>query len=128
MSLFAMLAILLLLLYLAEMPAAREDWAKGFLLWDRQYPSLCLHKWVTGNRCPGCGLTRALILLMHGRGQDAVVMHPAACWVGTWLAMQTLFRGFLALWAPLPRRLWIADLSLSTLTMIGACYEPLIWR
>jgi hypothetical protein len=39
---------------------------------------LCLFKGVTGLDCPGCGMTRAFLLIGHGRFADAVAMHPAS--------------------------------------------------
>ena len=45
--------------------------------WESPVP-LCLFKWLTGRDCPGCGMTRAFLLIGHGRLADAVVMHPAS--------------------------------------------------
>lgn len=36
----------------------------------------CPTKRLLGLPCPGCGLTRAFLLLLHGRVSDAVVMNP----------------------------------------------------
>ena len=40
--------------------------------------SLCLVKGLTGLDCPGCGMTRAFLLIGHGRFADAVAMHPGS--------------------------------------------------
>lgn len=40
--------------------------------------SLCLVKTLTGLDCPGCGMTRAFLLIGHGRVADAAAMHPAS--------------------------------------------------
>lgn len=39
---------------------------------------LCVVKGLTGLDCPGCGMTRAFILIGHGRFADAVATHPAS--------------------------------------------------
>ena len=45
--------------------------------WESPVP-LCLVKGLTGLDCPGCGMTRAFLLIGHGRFADAVGMHPAS--------------------------------------------------
>jgi len=35
-------------------------------------PTLCLISRMTGKTCPGCGMTRALHALLHGRFHDAL--------------------------------------------------------
>ncbi len=45
--------------------------------WESPIP-LCLVKGLTGLDCPGCGMTRAFLLIGHGRLGDAVSMHPAS--------------------------------------------------
>lgn len=44
--------------------------------WAASVP-LCIIKWLTGLDCPGCGMTRAFLLIGHGRLADATAMHPA---------------------------------------------------
>lgn len=39
-------------------------------------PSLCPFHALTGLPCPGCGMTRSVICLMHGHLHDAVYFHP----------------------------------------------------
>lgn len=46
----------------------------------------CPSTWV-GLQCPGCGVTRAMTLLMHGHFAEAWTMNPVFCSV--------LFPGFL---------------------------------
>ena len=48
--------------------------------------SLCPIRCVTGHRCPGCGMTRACLLLSHGHPIRATAMHPA---VWLWVALIT---------------------------------------
>lgn len=38
----------------------------------------CLVKGLTGLECPGCGMTRAFLLIGHGRLAAAAAMHPAS--------------------------------------------------
>ena len=45
--------------------------------WESPVP-LCLVKGLTGLDCPGCGMTRAFLLLGHGRFADALAAHPAS--------------------------------------------------
>ena len=64
----------LLLLVPASVLAASTLLPTG---WESPVP-LCLVKWLTGLDCPGCGMTRAFLLLGHGRLGDAVAAHPAS--------------------------------------------------
>src|SRR6202011_5872385 len=41
----------------------------------------CLIRLVTGHRCPGCGLTRALTLLWQGRLHDAFALNRVSPFV-----------------------------------------------
>ena len=38
-------------------------------------PPLCPFKLVTGHNCPGCGITRALVLAFHGEWRASFAMH-----------------------------------------------------
>lgn len=39
-------------------------------------PTLCPFKLITGCPCPGCGMTRALVLCAHGDWRQAFAFHP----------------------------------------------------
>ena len=39
-------------------------------------PTLCIWKKLFGLRCPGCGLTRGICFLVHGRWVEAVSFNP----------------------------------------------------
>lgn len=41
-------------------------------------PSLCPFHTLTGVPCPGCGLTRAVVCLCHGRFSESLAFHPLA--------------------------------------------------
>ena len=45
--------------------------------WESPVP-LCLFKGLTGLDCPGCGMTRAFLLIGHGRFAAAAAVHPAS--------------------------------------------------
>ncbi len=45
--------------------------------WRSPVP-LCAVKALAGLECPGCGMTRAFLLIGHGRFADATAMHPIA--------------------------------------------------
>jgi uncharacterized protein DUF2752 len=44
--------------------------------WASAGPPLCPFRLLTGLPCPGCGLTRSLVSLMHGDLSAAVLFHP----------------------------------------------------
>jgi hypothetical protein len=46
--------------------------------WIDSVPVLCPFRRVTGLLCPGCGLTRATLHLLHGRVRTALDYHPLA--------------------------------------------------
>jgi hypothetical protein len=41
-------------------------------------PALCIWKTLLGIPCPGCGLTRGVCFLMHGRWAEAIRFNPLA--------------------------------------------------
>lgn len=45
--------------------------------WDPGVP-LCAVRALTGLDCPGCGMTRAFLLIAHGRLGEALALHPAS--------------------------------------------------
>ena len=45
--------------------------------WESPVP-LCAVKALTGLDCPGCGMTRAFLLVGHARLADATAVHPAS--------------------------------------------------
>jgi len=44
-------------------------------LFGLRIPNTCPFKALTGLDCPGCGITRAMILAVHGRWLDSYFMH-----------------------------------------------------
>ena len=44
-------------------------------------PSICPFYLITGLPCPGCGLTRAFVLISHGEWRQSLAFHPVG-----WLA------------------------------------------
>ena len=45
--------------------------------WTAPVP-LCAVNALTGLKCPGCGMTRAFLLVGHARFREATAAHPAA--------------------------------------------------
>lgn len=41
----------------------------------------CLFRQITGLYCPGCGGTRALILLLHGKILTSIIYHPFTIYI-----------------------------------------------
>ena len=62
--------------------------------WLEGAPDVCLIKRVTGRRCWGCGMTRAIASLLRGRFRKAVRYNPRVVIVG-----------------PLLGYLWLKELS-----------------
>jgi len=48
----------------------------GLSLFGIALPTLCLFRLSTGLPCASCGLTRAVVLLLHGRLADSLAVHP----------------------------------------------------
>ena len=49
-----------------------------WLTWVGLPAWVCPLRTATGIPCPGCGLSRALVALLHGHAADAVALHPFA--------------------------------------------------
>lgn len=58
-------------------------------------PDLCPIHRATGHSCPGCGMTRAFVLLWRGRLRQAVISNPASPFFFAtlvWLAIEPIRR------------------------------------
>lgn len=67
---------------------------RGTVRWragGRPLGSLCAFRALTGRRCPGCGMTRASVLLRGGRPVAATRANPAV-WLVAGLAVQGMVR------------------------------------
>jgi hypothetical protein len=64
---------------------------------------LCLFHWLTGLNCPLCGMTRAMLAMVHGRWQETIRYNALSPLGGAMLA--TLFWNH-----PLRGKLWRAGL------------------
>jgi Protein of unknown function (DUF2752) len=66
-------------------------------LFGLRLPDFCPFKNFTGFDCPGCGLTRALILVLHGHWRASYMMHlwgiPLAAFF-IWRLVAGLYFGF----------------------------------
>jgi hypothetical protein len=130
-------------------PAPRRDlpaaWLAAAILggaallpptWASAGPPLCPFRLVTGLPCPGCGLTRSLVSLMHGDLSAAVLFHPlgpvvaaillalvlGAVW-RTWRAARWRAVGSGALTAPPPAE----KRSLGGLAWLGMAAALVVW-
>lgn len=62
--------------------ASRQpDVGAPLVLLGHPVPGLCPIRRVTGHRCPGCGMSRAFVLLWRGRARDAIRSNPASPFV-----------------------------------------------
>jgi len=121
---FAVMAALAVFLSEAEVA---EDF-DGIIVGGRRMPSSCVVRRMTGKPCPGCGTTRAMVLLFDGQVRAAAAVHPSAPWLGLWLVVQLAVRLTAAV-APAPfRRRWPLDLALSLATLGAASFVPIILR
>ncbi len=50
-------------------------------------PVLCFHRLTTGIPCPGCGLTRGFVALLHGHVEAALHFNPLTPVVFGWMAV-----------------------------------------
>ena len=65
------------------------------LAWLTNGPSLCPFKMFTGLPCPGCGLTRSVVALLHGDPSASVFFHP----LGVPLVIAAVVIGAVDAWA-----------------------------
>jgi hypothetical protein len=54
---------------------------KPLVVAGKRLPGLCPIQRATGHRCPGCGMTRAFVLLWRGRIGEAIASNPASPFV-----------------------------------------------
>jgi hypothetical protein len=85
-------------------------------------PELCFARRFTGLSCPGCGMTRCFISLMHGDLAGAWQYNPAGLLLFMLMAAQIPFRG-VQLWRirrglPELRTGWTAQILLGLLAVL----------
>ena len=44
--------------------------------WLEKHQLPCMHKFITGVDCPGCGMQRAIIALLRGNVVESIKMYP----------------------------------------------------
>ena len=78
-------------------------------------PPVCIFKLLTSLDCPGCGLTRALILAVHGHFLDSYYMHIWGIPLTIFLGIQVPYRlfryrnpGWQPRALPVPVKKWIS--------------------
>lgn len=91
-------ALLLHLAVLRLFCRAGDDWVTVF---GRDPGLACAFRLHTGHPCPGCGLTRSVILSVCGRFSQALPLNP----LGPWLVLGMLLFGLFFVWLGLtPQR------------------------
>jgi hypothetical protein len=92
-------AILVAVAAAALLPASPPGAA--LVVGGQPLPTLCLMRSVLGVRCPGCGLTRSWIDLLHGHWRDSFVQHPFGAVTLLYVLAQLVRQ---LLWLASPRR------------------------
>jgi hypothetical protein len=69
-------AVLLLLAAGALLTPRGAGDTTGLSLLGVPLPTICWFRLTTGMPCPGCGMTRAIALLMHGRLGSSLAINP----------------------------------------------------
>lgn len=84
-------------------------------LFGYELPVACALRAATGIPCPGCGLTRAFVFLVHGQVAAGVAVHPVAPAVLGWLLLEALrhalWLGFARLRVAIEKVGWWVDRS-----------------
>ncbi len=57
-------------------------------------PTLCIWKNLLGIQCPGCGLTRGVCFLVHGKWAEAIRFNPLSLLTVVILSSNTLYGAF----------------------------------
>ena len=78
-------------------------------------PTVCVFKLTTGLPCAGCGLTRSVVLLMHGSLGASFAMHPFGVAAAGLAALQvpprlTMAAGRRPAWIARFDRVWLISL------------------
>ena len=146
-GLAGLIALGLVVAQLAEIPpasppgeaptAAAADGPPGLSLFGWRVPDACLTKALTGRPCPGCGMTRSIVLALQLRLARSIQTHPSGVFVAAWLVGQVLVRALLAViqpgipaaihrggGGPAGRRVWIVDLGVSLAALFLATNLP----
>lgn len=79
-------------------PGATPD--EGVRLGSSKLPTVCVSKRVFGVSCPGCGLTRAFVLIAHGRFVESLAVHRAGLAIYGFVLWQVVARA-IGVWKPL---------------------------
>jgi hypothetical protein len=73
--------VLAIVLHVRSDQRVEFSWLPGLPM-----PETCWSRSVFGAKCPGCGLTRSLVLLAHGQWRESLAMHR----LGTVMALAIL--------------------------------------
>jgi hypothetical protein len=89
---FADAALLAICLTILALAAAIQPSTEMLSLFGHEIPVLCTWRRLTGMSCPGCGMTRSLVFLAHGRPIEAFEMNVFGPLVFAWVAAQPPWR------------------------------------
>jgi len=115
-----------LLALLLRMVEGNSGDSESLSLGGLRLPNLCIYRLLTSEPCPGCGVTRAIALLTHGRVRAANQMHPSALWLGLWFVGQMVARLLMVLRTPRHRGWPLLDVVVSLATLTAAVYVPIM--
>jgi hypothetical protein len=96
---------------LASPSVGADGTTLGFL--GLRLPTVCWMKRTLGLPCAGCGMTRSIVLIAHGRLAEALAIHPFGIAVWGLALLQTPPRlaglaGLAGAWTRAWDRLWLA--------------------
>lgn len=74
--------------------------ADGVRFGSRSIPAVCMSKKVFDVDCPGCGLTRAFVLVAHGRFRESFTVHRVGMPMYAFMVWQIAVRS-MGVWKPL---------------------------
>jgi hypothetical protein len=63
-----------------------------FFPWS-DLPSFCTFRNFTGHPCPGCGMTRAWVFMIHGQLGDALRVNPFGAFLFVWTLLAIIYLG-----------------------------------
>ena len=88
-----MLYVALAIVALALLLEVRADQRVAFsFLPEYPLPETCQSRSLLGVDCPGCGLTRSLVFLAHGRLRESAALHPLGWLMAAVIVLQIPYR------------------------------------
>jgi len=79
----------------------------GVQLFGLSLPPVCSFRRMTGLPCPGCGLTRSMTEIIHGKFSAGFACHSLGLMTFIYILLQVVYRGIWLLF-PRIRKIWEA--------------------